>query len=229
MMGDSCMSKQIKKAVVCPHCSKKTNTEIWSSINVTQTPSLRQKVMDQSLFLWKCPFCGYQAELLYPFLYHDMKHNFMVYFIPNWEQIQSLQYSIIEKDFPQLTIIQKRLVLSFNDLKEKILIFEAGLDDRAIELTKFALFDVLTKKRKQPVCIGFFFSLDQSSNHLKFSFFSHNEPEPFFQSTRMEVYQKSLDIITKFSGDDDIKTKFQKIDSAFASKILIKHRNSLEK
>jgi hypothetical protein len=43
-------------------------------------PELKSKVMDGSLFTWVCPKCKKSFNAPYSFLYHDMAHNFMVYF-----------------------------------------------------------------------------------------------------------------------------------------------------
>ena len=44
------MSRKMIKKIVCPHCSASVDTELWSSINVTQDPAARARIMDESLF-----------------------------------------------------------------------------------------------------------------------------------------------------------------------------------
>ena len=52
---------------------------------------------------------------------------------------ESLNDAEAENRYPELGGVTKRLAADLNKLKEKILIFENGLDDRAVELTKLAM------------------------------------------------------------------------------------------
>ena len=66
--------------ITCPKCNKEGSYGVWDSVNVDLDPKLKTKVMDGSLFKWVCPHCGKEFNAPYSFLYHDMKHNFMVQF-----------------------------------------------------------------------------------------------------------------------------------------------------
>jgi len=67
-----------------------------------------------------------------------MKRRFMVYLIPDIDRFQ-LADNELEEEFKNLKGIRKRLAPNFNTFKEKIFIFENGLDDMAVELTKLAI------------------------------------------------------------------------------------------
>ena len=66
--------------ITCPACNTEGPYTIWDSVNVDLDPELKSKVMDGSLFTWVCPNCKKSFNAPYSFLYHDMTHNFMVYF-----------------------------------------------------------------------------------------------------------------------------------------------------
>ena len=57
--------------VSCPHCGAVVKTRMSPEISAGENPDLRQRVLDETLFDWKCPECGYEAQLVYPCLYHD--------------------------------------------------------------------------------------------------------------------------------------------------------------
>ena len=217
------MSRIVKKEICCAQCGTAVNTEMWTSINVTLDQNLRAKVMDESLFEWHCPQCGYRAQLIYPCLYHDMARKFMVYLIPNIEQ-ESLCDPHVEEEFPELNGIKRRLAVNLNALKEKVLIFEAGLDDKAVELTKLALSEVVFKKTKQRVSSGFFCLLDRESNHVGFSFFLEGSVQPYYQATKVAVYDKAADIASQFAKDDPA-AGFIKIDAQWAARVLDSYHN----
>ena len=124
--------KKVVKAVVCPMCGELSKAIAYTSVNVTVNPELREQVLDGSLFAWKCPSCGYSARLTYPVLYNDMKNRFMVYLIPKIDRFQLCDKEL-EEQYNNLRNISKRAVADFNSFKEKIFIFESGLDDMAVE------------------------------------------------------------------------------------------------
>jgi len=216
------MSTQISKDVSCPHCGAVVKTQMWPGINAEENPDLRALVLDETLFDWKCPGCGYEAQLVYPCLYHDKSKKFMIYVVPNGNDC-ALQSVDISEDFPQFNAMTKRVVTSLTGLKEKILIFEAGLDDLAVELVKLALTDVAGKKHGHSVLSGYFCFADEQTERIGFSFFLQGEPEPVHQDTRMDVYHKSLEIIENVgalaAGGD-----FMSVDSEVAQNVLRKYR-----
>ena len=69
----------------------------------------------------------------------------MVYFIPNSEKTL-LTDRVLEKENVKIAPVKKRLVTSYNDFKEKIILFEAGLDDMAAELTNCLLYTSPVRK-----------------------------------------------------------------------------------
>lgn len=136
------------KAVVCPMCGELGKAEIYTSVNVVKNKSCRGRVLDGSLFAWTCPSCGYNARLTYPILYNDMKNRFMVYLIPKIDRFQ-LWDKELEDKYSNLRNISKRVVSDFNSFKEKIFIFESRLDDMAVELTKVAISQTVSKKARR--------------------------------------------------------------------------------
>ena len=136
---------KVNKAVVCPMCGELGKAEIFTSVNVAKHKSYRDKVLDGELFSWTCPSCSYNARLTYPILYNDMKNRFMVYLIPKIERFQLCDKELEEK-YSNLRNINKRVVSDFNSFKEKIFIFESRLDDMAVELTKVAISQTVSKK-----------------------------------------------------------------------------------
>ena len=51
----------------------------YDAVNVTLNPEKKQKILNGNLVQFNCPSCGYQAEFLYPMLYHDQDKKFMVW------------------------------------------------------------------------------------------------------------------------------------------------------
>lgn len=220
------MSTQMNKDVSCPHCGAVVKTEMWPGIGAEESPLLRERVMNETLFDWKCPACGYEAQLVYPCLYHDKDKNFIVYIVPN-ANCCSLDPVDVSEEFPQFQGMKKRVVTTLAGLKEKILIFEAGLDDLAVELVKLALTDVAASKHGTEVETSYFNTVDREAGRMEFSFFLPGEAEPVCRGTRMDVYEKSLEIV-KSTGAGTADGKFRSVDYAAAQEALRKYREEDE-
>lgn len=215
------MSTQMSKDVGCPKCGAAVRTRMWPGICVQDSPELRARVLAETLFDWKCPDCGYEAHFLYPCLYHDRDRKFMVYLAPNGSTGE-FQPVDVSRTFPQLCGVVKRVVSTQAEMKEKILIFEAGLDDRAVELVKLALSSVLEEKRGRRAVQGYFSDADEAANRITFSFFPEGETEPVFRRTSMDAYRKSLEIARGHSEPE--ANCFLPVDSVTARGLLADYR-----
>lgn len=148
----------------------------------------------------------------------------MIYLLPGIKD-RVLPDDDAETRFPELGDLKKRLAPDLNTLKEKIMIFEAGLDDRAVELAKLALSRALSKRLHSSIQCGYFCLLDREHNQVGFSFFLPRNKEPVFESTKIEVYDRSLDIARRFGGI--IPPGFLTIDAAWADKVLRDYHASM--
>ena len=217
---------KLNKAVVCPMCGELGKAEIFTSVNVAKNKDYRAKVLNGELFAWACPSCGYNARLTYPILYNDMKHRFMVYLIPKIERFQLCDKELEEK-YSNLRNISKRVVPDFNSFKEKIFIFESGLDDMAVELTKVAISQTVSKKLGGvSVNEGYLSMYDRESNTMGFTYFTGEDRTPYVQTARLEIYGKSKDIIENFAVKDKKLKGFIKIDREWAENILYRYKRA---
>ena len=126
------MSSFRKIKITCPDCNTEGEYTVWDSVNVDLDPELKSKVMDGSLFTWVCPKCKKSFNAPYSFLYHDMAHNFMVYFesekshiIPFAEYLRVMENGLdmntitamavnFREDNPKMNILFDRMTESRN-------------------------------------------------------------------------------------------------------------------
>ena len=206
-----------KRQITCPRCGGRQLCERATVANVTREPLLRESILDESFFAWKCEKCALEAKLVTRCLYHDEQRGFMVYLIPGFREHILLDEEI-ERQYPEFAQATKRVVTSVNQLKEKILIFEAGADDRAIELSKLAVAGLLVKKYKKKVQNAYFCRLNEEDNSIGFSFFFEGESEPFLYQTREQIYEYSRELLNACS--DQEKNGFCMIDVKWAASFL---------
>lgn len=132
------MTKISIKPFTCPSCGHKGDFKMYESVNVSLDPKLREKVLSGQIFEWACPKCGETISIRYDLLYHDMDKAFQIYYSPNnCSGINKMINDMLIK-YPGMRKLC-RTVDSLNALREKILIFEAGLNDIAIELAKLVI------------------------------------------------------------------------------------------
>lgn len=137
-------SKEIQR-IRCPKCGAEHDFAIWTRINTDLDPDLDKRVRTGVLFRTQCPECGQQIDVVYPCLYHRMSDKIMIYYAPGREAMEKAveafedgidetrserRFDVREKGY------RNRVVGSLYDLQEKIAIFEAGLDDRVVEICK---------------------------------------------------------------------------------------------
>ena len=136
------MSMEHEELVKCSKCGHEDGFIIWQSLNATLNPEAKADMMGNGLFEHKCPKCGHVDSYTYDLLYHDMESMLMIQlcesedcvaeYIAMFDDLSKKTDDLIKMD-DDYTL---RLVNSRNDLREKVYIFDQGLDDRIIELMK---------------------------------------------------------------------------------------------
>ena len=129
--------EDIEDAIICPNCNHEQELHVTPTVNVTVDPDMKEKVLSGEIFLFTCENCGFTGFAGYPFIYEDKETNggFLIYMEPDCEDREVG----VDGDVADQVLLQNmtmRLVTTINELKEKIFIFEAGLDDRVVELFK---------------------------------------------------------------------------------------------
>ena len=130
----------------CEQCGKMHDASVYEGVDVSQEPQFRSRVMDASIFDFVCPDCGAVTGILYPFLYHDPANRFMVQLVDSTVTEDPFTGIFDDEDASEQAVrdvvedmkarYSFRTVTTPNELMEKIAIFEAGYDDRVIELMK---------------------------------------------------------------------------------------------
>ena len=159
------------------------------------------------------PHCGYTAQMAYPMIYHDPAHGFMVCLRPSGAVSKA-------EPIPAVRGLIKRSVKNPQELKEKILIFEAGLDDAAVELVKNAIVTVLKRSIKGNVH-AYFCAADE--NEMRFAIFVRGRQDPVYQTTQMAVYRQSQEVLRTldYKEPDD----FAVVNSKLAQRLLDQYKS----
>lgn len=139
------MSDTSLKSAVCRQCGKPFDIpELPALVNVADTPSLKERVKDGTLFTAICPACGAVNIAKAKMLYHDPSLRLMIWLLPE-ESLTEEERLRIEDSIESLWSSVKdslhdyvfRRVGDVGSLIEKVRIFDAGLEDTVIEMCKF--------------------------------------------------------------------------------------------
>lgn len=137
------MSRKVEEKIKCSQCGKAGTMQVWSSINSTIDPEVAQKIVDGSLFTYVCPKCKAKTQVFYGCLYHDMDKQFMIQLVPGEEAAEEAAeaFNKLKKQKMFREIDEDgyvfRIVISQNELQEKVRIINDELDDRAVEVSKY--------------------------------------------------------------------------------------------
>ncbi|MCH5172753.1 MAG: CpXC domain-containing protein [Bacteroidales bacterium] len=116
-------SVAVKTAVTCSSCGKGYEADVYRHIDAQDDPQMKEAVMNGSVFVRECPLCGCRELIKTPVIYRD-SHLLLCL----------SEYKIEAEGLDGLS---GRRVCDVGSFIEKVKIFDAGLDDIAVELCKF--------------------------------------------------------------------------------------------
>lgn len=209
------MSTEIAKDIVCPQCGEPQKYRLYASINAQDNPNLKASILDETLFDWRCRRCNYFAAMAYPSVYIDNAARYAVCMTPGGD-------SRAMEPPPQLQGYVKRRVKNLAELKEKLLIFDSGLDDVAVELVKNALCTIIRRHYDNARLHAYFSRLEDEKLH--FAIYLPRQPEPVYHSTRIEVYGQSQEVLRTldFTEPEDFIT----VDARMAKAIIEEYQHA---
>lgn len=114
----------IKQDFRCPNCKAKMRLKIYSQVSKEQIDS----ILSRKIFEVICDKCKEKIILNYPM--HLLMENYAIIYDPN-EKVELTNSSTK----------CSRLCKTYEDFKEKIMIFEDGLNDIVIEFIKLFLWE----------------------------------------------------------------------------------------
>ena len=117
----------------------------------------------------------------------------------------------------------KRSVKNLAELKEKILIFDAGYDDVAVELVKNALCEIIKSSYKVDRVHAYFSRVNDREGEMEFAIFLPKKTEPVYHSTKLEVYKQSQEVLRALDFVDP--EGFLRVNPRLAREIITEYQN----
>ena len=136
------------------------------SANVQRSAEWRQKVLDGTFNRFDCRECGENFVVERDCLYTDLLNGIMIGVYPRprrgerealERQMSDTWARVLDEEAPAVvrrtfgTDKRLRVVFGYAELREKVLCFERGLDDRVVEAVKLALLEGIPGREKAGV------------------------------------------------------------------------------
>lgn len=204
----------------CGRCGAETSVSIYSSINVGEQPELKAEILDGSAFVWQCPHCGTMNLKQYQTLYHDPSEKLMVWLTRGSEELEEQVRAAYSK-LEGLDDYTMRFVDDAGSLIEKIKIFDAGLDDLTMEMTKYVTKMEICESRKERaeeiMSAGFkFLKMSGPDNEITLAYPLDGQMQ--MVAIGFNVYEDCRGIIKRNPSIKETAPGFHKIDAAWVGR-----------
>ena len=144
------MSNWVNEELVCRRCQASITARRASTINVGRHPATRGQILDGSFHRVTCSACGHVAQLDARMLFSDFARGEFVEVRPvaetsSWSEHALATTAVFADGLVQARAVgvvgdtRVRLVYGLAGLADKLRAWDAGFDDRVIELAKLAL------------------------------------------------------------------------------------------
>ena len=190
----------------CARCGGHSPIKVCSSVNTAENPELKEEVRNGRAFVWECPACGTANVANRPFLYTDPELKIILLLTGglNGEALSSSG---------EVQGYTTRQVTSVGELIEKIKIFEAGLDDVAIEMCKYVTLQELGKEVDLK-----FFKMDGADQEIILTYPGNGQMEML--QIGFNVYQDCCGILSRNPAIAEKAKGLVRVDQAWLSNFI---------
>jgi hypothetical protein len=128
-------------------CNQELTVHLAESVNVKRFPKSREQILKGEMHRAACPNCGRRMTIEKPFYYTDLARNSLFKVLPrgnrhHWKKDSAelnAASNLIPAQFADVKERKLRVVFGMDELREKLVAEDAGLDDRIVELLKVLL------------------------------------------------------------------------------------------
>ena len=216
------MSLNTQQSIKCPSCGQLQNMTVWDSITVKDSADLKKDLLSGKVNIFKCGSCSHSGLVPSPMLYHDEDRKLMMSFAPcNDEALKKRLFDNVCETSKASNELDKyeeynfRFVSEYNSLLEKILIFDAGLNDKAIEVIKLLILSQEPEKQNDRNCV---FGKKEGEN-LEFMIQDTKENMIYTSQVPLSTYDTIWQQL-RYSGVKPYSFGWEMVDSDYATGLI---------
>jgi len=149
------MSKAEPVRFECPACGHSCPIWLPESVNAATDPQAREALLAGTLMRYPCEACGESCVIERELLYTDLDRGTFILVFPRAREKEASALADVAREVFRQAVtgapriiaeayahIEPRVVFGYDQLREKVVCTEAGLDDRVIEAVKHMLLQV---------------------------------------------------------------------------------------
>lgn len=206
--------------VSCIRCGSRQTITVHDSINVREEPALKAEVLDGSAFVWECAHCGAHNLVRRQTLYHDPDEKLMIWLTFGSEELEE-RVRAAYGGMEELKGYTARFVDDAGSLVEKVKIFDAGLDDVVMEMTKYVvrmeLRSSMHERADEISSAPFkFLRLDGADGEITLAY--PLDGQMVMAAVGFNVYEDCRGILNRNPAMAAAASGFAKVDAAFVSR-----------
>ena len=220
------MAEVRDQKIKCPKCGNEITIQVWNKVELPYDMEQKELVLQNKLLRIDCPICQDKFTIAYKCQYNDLERRYMVWVVPAMDEKTknaAEQYNQLLKADSRLRLAQGgyryRTVRDDNELREKVIIFDEGLDDRFIETLKLVYVPLIKNKMGEGVQItGLFFDRKKTGGYQFVVVF--DKKPPMSADVNMDIYH---DMTKKLKDIADRNTPegLCRIDANWALKVMM--------
>ena len=209
------MNDGVTLSVACRGCGQSSDITCYDSINIKERPELKARVMDGSLFVWRCPHCGAANLLQSQTLYHDPDARIMIWVTGGNVALEEQ----VKEAYSRISALEDytlRFVDDIGALMEKVKILDSGLDDIVMEMVKYVTRLELSGKEGDAALGNApfkFLRMDGADNEITLAYPLDSQMQ--MAAVGFNVYEDCRGIIQRNPDVAAAASGFCKVDSAF--------------
>lgn len=145
------MSTWFPERVTCPHCGHEQQARLAHGVHAVRAPEVRDQILARTFHALTCAECGQGFVAQRPLVYTDTERKHWIHVAladhrPRWPELEDQTTEVYDRAFTGSPLAREvaermkvRLVFGLDELREKLVLWAANLDDRAIECLKLEL------------------------------------------------------------------------------------------
>ena len=215
------MSLNTEQSIRCSKCGQMRAFTTWQSVRA-EDADLKSEILKRRLNIFECDICGTQALYPEPLLYTDDEKRLMITFAPCasdeekkkiFDDIRSA--SRLSGELEEYAEYNLRIVYDYNDLIEKILIFDNGLNDKPVELIKLMILSQEPERaEKRRAVFG-----KKENNELEFLIRDTSDGMIYTSRVPMQSYETIYEQL-RISGVKPYSFEWETVDREYAARLL---------
>lgn len=179
--------------IECPKCHQRFTPQIQERFDLDANPKDFKSLFDLSAFAQTCPHCHGVSSIPYPTLVVNVSKGYVIRLVFDYDEARAMdraKLNIVEDEM--VGKVRQRVVCGAISFKEKLLIFNHGLNDNIIEALKL----VFLKENDVKNITNMLFAGIRNGK-FDFAIFVKGSPEPKMWSVPSEVYEKMAEELSE--------------------------------